>query len=90
MNGLFGQPDMTTMRMPEQMPFQLPASMPSMPMPQRNVPQDMGEIPSDIANVPAEMPMVNGVPENAMGAQQMPTYVGNPMVDKYIHMFIGA
>lgn len=37
-------------------------------------------------NMPADMPTVEGtVPQ-----QEVPSYVGNPVLDKYIHTFIGG
>lgn len=46
---------------------------------------DMSVMYNDIPSVPADMPTIDGTSENPP-----PTYVGNPVLDKYIHVFIGG
>ncbi len=42
--------------------------------------------PNAMPQAGAEMPMLNG----ASSQDNLPTYVGNPVLDKYIHAFIGG
>ena len=91
MNGLFGQPDMSVMYN-QNAPQFMNNNMPYMP--QQRPPSDGGMIPSEMPSQTADMPQLNSSPqtifEAPLGGQGIPTYIGNPMIDKYIHSFIGA
>ena len=84
-------PDMQTMY-PQGAPG-TPREMPMQPAPMGALPSDGGMLPPSEPQQGAEMP-VAGMPqgnfEAPLGGQGIPTYVGNPMIDKYIHMFVGA
>lgn len=83
-NGLFQQPDMSV---------QYPQSDPqvfNMPRGPQQVPPmgDMSVMNPDISNANngTHMPILQGGPPQ----QEFPSYVGNPILDKYIHDFIGS
>lgn len=75
MNGLFGQ------NIPD---MQTMYPQGAAPQSWNNVPQmPMGQPPQQM---PAPMPVMEGSPDQT----ELPRYVGNPIVDKYMHMFLGA
>lgn len=91
MNGLFGQqqipPDMSVMYPQGKPQIQVPAGMPMNPGMPPQMPQ----------GIQASAPQMNPqqAEEDAMNAlaqqQQKPKYsIGDPIVDKYINMFLGA
>lgn len=85
---LFQQiPDMQTMY-----PIPQGQQYSQMPMvPQQQPLMDGSMVPNGLPSAPAEMPQLNGPNPNAFkNPQQLPTYVGNPVLDMYIHKFIGA
>ena len=93
-NGLFQQqPDMTTQYSANTFPYMLrPPNMLLPPMPQpSNTPKggDMSVMQAQDPQQGAPMPMLEDTPENA-DSVSIPTYIGNPILDKYIHQFIGS
>ncbi len=63
-----------------------PAQMGMQPFAPQNDMQTMD--PNATPQQTAPMPTMEGAPNSA--TDQIPTYVGNPVLDKYIHAFIGA
>ena len=62
-----------------------------MPMPSASPMQgDMSVMQTQDPSIGAAMPTLNDVPDVNSASEAIPTYVGNPILDKYIHMFMGA
>ncbi len=81
-NGLFQQPDMSV-------------QYPAMPQPgNASMENDMNVMQAQDPQQGAPMPTLTGPPDSANaqipGENPIPSYVGNPILDKYIHHFIGS